>query len=76
MMPHPTTRSNRQICDGLRSCTTRHRRLCPRFRRVVRLPFDSGPVAQSRDRRDVPNASLRTARKTATFLARWRFAQP
>jgi len=48
----------------------------PRFRRVVRLPFDSGPVAQSRDRRDVPNASLRTARKTATFLARWRFAQP
>lgn len=44
--------------------------LRPRFRRVVGLPFDSGPVAQSRDRRDMPNASLRTARKTATFLAR------
>jgi hypothetical protein len=70
MMPRPAARSNRQICDGPRFCTTPHRRLCPRFRRVVRLPFDSGPVAQSRDRRDVPNASLRTARKTATFLAR------
>jgi hypothetical protein len=60
----------RIFCGGLRFCTTPHRRLCPQFRRVIRLPFDSGPVAQSRDRRDVPNASLRTARKTATFLAR------
>src|SRR5215211_9086067 len=48
-------------------CTTPHRRLCPRFRRVVRLPFDSGPVAQSRDRRDVPNGSLRTARKNSNL---------
>ena len=65
MMPQSPTRSNRLICGALRFCTTPYRRLCPRFRRVVRLPFDSGPVAQSRDRRDVPNASLRTARKTA-----------
>ena len=48
MMQPPTGRSNRLICDGLRSCTTPHRQLSSRFRRVVRLPFDSGPPDQSR----------------------------
>ncbi len=32
-----------------------------RFRRVVRLPFDSGPLDQSRDRRDVPICDSCTA---------------
>src|SRR6266446_6826180 len=40
----------RSICDGLRSCTTTHGRLSSRFRRAIRLPFDSGPFDQSRDR--------------------------
>jgi hypothetical protein len=35
-----------------------HGRLSSRFRRVVRLPFDSGPHDRSRDRRDGPAADL------------------
>ena len=49
---------------GLRSCATPHRRLS-RFRLVLRLPFDSGPLDQSRDRRDVPIAVMRGQRRNA-----------
>jgi hypothetical protein len=38
----PATRSNWQVCDGLRFCTTPRRRASFRYRNVVRLPFDSG----------------------------------
>jgi hypothetical protein len=31
MMPQPATRSNLQICDGLRSCTTTHDGCLPDF---------------------------------------------
>jgi len=40
MMPQPATRSNRQICDGLRFRATPRRRLSSRFCSLVRLPPD------------------------------------
>jgi hypothetical protein len=51
MMPQPATRANRQGCDILRLCTT-PRGAAFDFGRVVCLPFDNGPLDQSRDRRD------------------------
>jgi hypothetical protein len=39
----------------------------PDFGGVVRLPFDSGPLDQSRYRRDGPLTSLRTAANGSLF---------
>ena len=64
-------RSNRQICDGPRSCTTPHRRLSSRSRAVVRSPFDSGHVDQSRDGPRIlicARACLGTARYAHSWL--------
>src|SRR5712671_334593 len=54
MMLLKIIRSNRLTCDGLRSCATTHRKQSSEFRSEVRLPFDSCPLDQSRDRRDGP----------------------
>jgi hypothetical protein len=48
-------------------------RVSSRFRRVVRLPFDSSPLDQSQDRRDVPIAAVAGGlvhRRVADSLAR------
>src|SRR6266550_4552042 len=60
MTPEPVGRSDRLICDGLRFRATPHERLSSRFREVVRLRFDNGPLDQSRDRRDGPKAVIST----------------
>jgi hypothetical protein len=41
-----------------------HARLSSRHRNLVRLPFDSGCTDQSRDRRDVPLATVCGAQHT------------
>jgi hypothetical protein len=54
---HRCPRQYRLIRDGLRPCRASWAAVFP-FRRVVRLPFDSGPFDQSRDRRDVPKPDV------------------
>jgi hypothetical protein len=56
MRRQPTRRSDRKICDGLRSCTTRRGPPDLPILPVVRLSFDSGHADQSRDRCEVPKA--------------------
>ena len=43
------------VCDLV---DARYGRRCSQYRRVVQLPFDSGPVDQSQDRRDGPEALI------------------
>src|ERR1700758_4735616 len=81
MMPQPATRSNRQICGGLRFRATPPGRLSSRL--VVRLPFDSGPLDQSRNRRDGPigdivrgGGALSLATSPSTSLDEFDLAQP
>lgn len=45
-----------ELRDALRFFATPRGRRSSRFRRVVRLPFDSGLLDQSRDRREGPPA--------------------
>jgi len=60
----------------LRHSTTLHyaSRRCLRFRGVVRLPFDNGPLDQSRDWRDGPGAVISSAwapSRTENFKYLW-----
>jgi len=58
MMPWLATRSNRQNCDGLRSCTTTHGRRV-QLEGWSGYPSIAGPLDQSSvDRRDGPLGNI------------------
>ena len=64
MMPRPLARSNRQVCDDLRSCATPRGRPSFRFRRVVRLPV------RWRQCRSIPKSGALALREHARHGAR------
>jgi len=67
MMPQPATRSNRQICDGLRSCATPHGRCPADFAGVVQLLERAKDPRQDR---------LGPARCHGDLLRRWSRIRP